>query len=100
LRKKVILVDVLQVVRPNQIVIRHSGDRQHRGSVDLRIVEPVEQMHRAGGGGREHNTEPSGEFGITAGSQCGGLLVPAVDKAYAVFGSAQGLDKPINAVAG
>ncbi len=98
--KEVILVDVLQVMRADQVVIGHPGDRQHRGAVDLRIVKPVEQVHRAGGRGRENDTEPAGEFGVAASSQCRRFLVPAVDKADAVLGSAQGFDKAVDAVAG
>ena len=76
---EVILVDILQVMRADQVVIGHSGDGQHRRTVDLGVVQPVEQMHRTGRGGGEADAEPAGEFRIGARSQRGRLLVPAMD---------------------
>jgi hypothetical protein len=98
--EQVILVDVLQVMRADQIVIGHPGDRQHRRAVDLRIVKTVEQVHRPRRRGREHDAEPAGEFGVAAGGQRRGFIVSAMDKADLVLGAAQRFDKTIDAVAG
>ena len=41
-------VDLLLVAHAHQVVVGLPGDRQHRGAVDLGVVEAVEQVDRPG----------------------------------------------------
>ena len=45
--KEVIGVDVLLVHRADEVVIRHPRDRQHRGLVEPRVVQAVQQVNRS-----------------------------------------------------
>src|SRR5205814_3193160 len=82
-------LDVLLREGVDEIVKLQAGDRQHRGAVELRVIEPVEQMNAARPRGREANAEPSGVFGVAAGHERRGLLMANLDEADLVLPRAQ-----------
>ena len=53
-----------------------------------------------GPAGGEADAEPAGELGVAAGGERGRLLVPALDEADLVLVLAQGLEDPVDPVAG
>src|SRR6185437_11799712 len=97
---EVVLVHVLEITGADQIVIGHAGDGENRRAVDLGVIKPVEEMHRARPRGREADAEAAGELGVAASRQGSGLLVPRMDVADAILRLAQRLDEAVDAVAG
>ena len=64
----------------------------------LALVQAIQQVHGTGGGGGEADTETAGEFGISAGSESRGLLVPDMDVADPVRGLPEAFNQAIDAV--
>ena len=93
-------VDLLLVVRADQVVVGVPGDRQHRGAVELGVVEAVEQVDGPRAAGGEADAQPAGELGVAAGGERRRLLVAALDEADLVLVLAQGLEDPVDPVAG
>src|SRR5438067_8955472 len=60
--EEVVEFDVLLCERTDEIVILHARDREDRHVVELRIVEAIEQMDRAGPRGGDANSELAGIF--------------------------------------
>ena len=52
-REQLAEVHVLLRERVDEVVIGQSGDRDHRGLVELGVIEPIEKMHATGPGGGE-----------------------------------------------
>src|SRR4051794_33867611 len=75
-------------------------DRQHRLSIALRIVQPVQQMDAARPGSGEADSEASRVLRVPAGGERGGLFVPDLDEANLLLLVAQPLEKAVDAVTG
>ena len=80
--EQLVEIHVLLVMGADQIVKGVAGDRQHRLAVELRIVKSVQQVNAAGAGGREADAQASGEFGVAAGGERGGFLMPHLDELH------------------
>ncbi len=93
-------VDVLLVVRADQVVEGVAGDCEHRLSVALGIVEPVEQMDAAGSRRRQADAQPASEFRVAAGGKCRRLLVAHLDESDAILPGAQRFEDTVHAIAG
>ncbi len=74
------------------------GDDGH--VVEFGVVEPVEQVDRAGPGGGGADADAPGELGVAHGLEGGHLLVAALDEPRLVVGLAEGGDDAVDAVAG
>jgi hypothetical protein len=73
-------VDLLLVLRAQggRLLLPH--DRHHRLVVHLRVVEAVQQVDRAGPGGREADAHLAGELGVAARHEGRHLLVARLDE--------------------
>lgn len=97
---QVVLIHVLQIMGADQAVVGHAGDGEYRRLVDFGVVEPVQQVDRARGGGGEADPEPSSELGKSAGGHGGRFLMTHVDIADLVAMRAERLHEAVNAIAG
>ena len=78
----------------------HAGNRQNRLLVHLRVVQTVQQMNAAGAGGRQANTQASGELCVGTGHKGGGFFMPYVDETDPVLGLAERFHDAVDAIAG
>ena len=78
----------------------HPGDRQHRGVVQLGVVEPVDEMQAARTRRRQAHAEPSGGLRVAGGHERRGLLVVDQDERDLVPVTAEPFHDPVDAVAG
>jgi hypothetical protein len=93
-------VDLLLVTGAQQLGLLHAGDGQHRGVVELGVVQAVEQVDTARPGGGQAHAQPAGGLGVAAGHEGGGLLVVDQHEADPVLVAAQALRDAVDAVAG
>ena len=91
-------LDILLRVRPDQVVVGHSGDCEHRLPVELRIVQTVQQVDAAGSGGGDTDAEAAREFGIPACHECGSFFVPHLNEAHGIALLPERLHDPVDAV--
>ena len=73
--------------------------REHRRVVELGVVEPVEQVDRAGPGGRHAHADLAGELGVRGGGEGGELLVAGLDELDLVADLVEGEVQPVGPVA-
>jgi len=78
-------LDVLLRVGAEKVMELQAGNRQHRHPVELRVIEPVQEVNSAGSRRGDAAAEPAGEFGIAAGGESRCLLVPHLDKPHGVL---------------
>jgi hypothetical protein len=90
---------VLLRTRADQVVIGHPGDRQHGRSIELGIVEPVDQVQSTWAGRRQADAEPARELRIAAGHERGGLLMAHLDEADGLVPLAKRFHDPVDPVA-
>ncbi len=93
-------VDLLLVVAAEAEPGLLADDRYDRLVVELGVIEPVEQVDRAGAGGGEAHAGFAGELGVGAGHEGGHLLVANLDELGAVLCAAEGAHDAVDAVAG
>ena len=84
-------IHFLLVTRADEVVVGLTRQGEHRRAVHLRVVEAVEQMNRAGPGGRKADAEPTGVFRVAAGHERRGLFVSHLHEREAVLPRAQAL---------
>jgi hypothetical protein len=99
IRKQLVELDILLRIGADQIVVLKTGDGEHRLTVELRVVEPVEQVDAAGPGGRQADAEAAGPLGVAAGHEGGGLFVTHLHEADRIEMGAQRLHDAVDAVA-
>jgi hypothetical protein len=99
IRKQLVELDILLRIGADQIVVLKTGDGEHRLTVELRVVEPVEQVDAAGPGGRHADAEAAGPLGVAAGHEGGGLFVTHLHEADRIEMGAQRLHDAVDAVA-
>ncbi|HSC30542.1 MAG TPA: hypothetical protein VLD17_02370 [Gemmatimonadaceae bacterium] len=73
--EQLVEIDVLLIMRSDEIVERVSRDRQHRLSIALRVIEPVQQMYAARPGSGQAHAKTTRVLGIATRGKCGGLFV-------------------------
>ena len=81
IHKQLVQIDILLVVRSDQVVKGVAGNREHRLAIAFRIIQPVQQMDSARAGSREANTQPACVLGVTASCECGSFFVPHLNEA-------------------
>ncbi len=62
-----------------------TDDRHDRLVVELGVIQAVEQVDRAGAGGRQADPDLAGELGVRAGHERGHLLMADLDELRAVI---------------
>ena len=77
-------VDLLLVVAAQGGLRLLADDRDQGLVVELRVVEPVEEVDRARAGGSETDADLAGELRVCAGHERRHLLVPDLDELEAV----------------
>lgn len=80
--------------------VLHAGDGEHGVTVHFGVVEAVEEMNAARAGGGDADADAAGEFGIRAGGEGSGFLVPHVDETNAVLVLTQSFEDAVDAIAG
>jgi hypothetical protein len=98
--KKLVELHILLRESMQKVVKLQARYREHRLSIELGIVEAIEQMNAAWSGRREAHAELSGPFGVSAGHERGRLFMADLDKADAVLALAKCLDNSVDPVAG
>jgi len=93
-------IDILLVMRADQVVKGMAGDGQDRLQVAFRVIKAVQQMNASGAGGRKTNSKTAGELGIAAGGEGGRFLVPHLDESQFLLMRAQCLEDAVNAISG
>ena len=91
-------VHVLLVVGPDQIMEGVAGDRQDMLPVELRVIQPIEQMQAARSGGRHAHAQTPRELGVPAGRKRRGLLMTNLHQSDPVLSGPQRLKKAVDAV--
>src|SRR3954447_11242762 len=76
------------------------GDSQHWLAIQLRVIEPVQQMNTARTRGSEADSEPTGELGVPASHEGRCFFMPCLNEADLVLFLPQAFHDPVNPVAG
>jgi hypothetical protein len=93
-------VDLLLVAGAEHGCLLHAGDGQHRGMVELGVVQAVEQVQAAGPGGGQADPDPAGRLGVAGGHERGRLLVVDEHEPDLVLVAPQPLHDPVDPVPG
>src|SRR5437660_7353768 len=82
-------VDFVLIMRADQVVVGLTGNGENGRTVELRVVQPVEQVNRARTRGGEANAEPPRVFCVSARHESSGLFVADLDERHPVLPRAQ-----------
>ena len=93
-------VDFLLVLRAEKIVIRLTGDREHRRAIHLGVVQSVEEMDRARTRRRETDAKLPRVFCVAARHERRGFFVADLDERQTILPLTQRLHDSVDAVAG
>ncbi len=93
------LVDLLLIVRADQIVVGLTGQRDDRNLIQLGIVEPVQKMDRPGTRGRHAAAQPASVLGVGSRHESCRFLVAHLDEADLVRVLAKRFHDSVDAVA-
>src|SRR5690349_14339562 len=96
--EQLVELDILLGVGMQEVVELQTRDRKHWLTIELGVVEPVQQMNPAGARSRNANPELPGPFRICARHEGGSLLVSHLDKTNLFLLFAQRLDHAVYAV--
>ena len=91
---------ILLGVRIDQIVISEASNGQDRLSIQLRIIEAVQQVDTSGTRGREAHAQSPGKFRITACHECRRFLMSNLNETNALLTLPQGFHNAVNAITG
>jgi hypothetical protein len=92
-------IDVLLREGADQIVKVMPGDRENRLPVELRVIQPVQQMQPARSGGGKTDAELAGVLRIRAGHERGRLLVPDLNEPDRVLALPERFHDAVDSVA-
>ena len=93
-------IDLLLVVRPEQVVVGLAGYREHRRAIHLRVIQTVEQVNCPRSGRREAHAELAGVLRVAARHERRRFLVPDLDERDAVLVRAECFHESVDAVSG
>jgi hypothetical protein len=93
-------IDVLLRERPDEVVVVMPGDRQHRLSIELRVVQAVQEMDPTRPRRRDADAEPAGVFRVTARHERRRFLVPDLNETDLVLPLPQRLHDPVDPIPG
>src|SRR5262249_39624193 len=91
-------LDVLLGMGMQEVVELQTRDREHRLTIELGIVEAVQQMNAAGTRSRNANPELSSPFRVSARHEGGGFLMSHLYKTNLFLLFAKRLDHTVNAI--
>ncbi len=91
-------VDLLLVVGAQRRRFLLADERDHGLVVELRVVEAVEQVDRAGPGGRHADADLAGQLGVRAGGEGGDLLMARLDELDLVAMLVEATEDPVDAI--
>ena len=98
--EELVEVDVLLVMRADEIVKCVARDREHGLTVALRVVEAVQQVNAARARCRETDAKAAGVLRVAASSERCRLFVSHLNEAHALLVRAQRLENAVDAIAG
>src|SRR5262245_43014653 len=98
--KKPVEVHVLLGVRVDQIMIMMAGDGEHWLTVELCIIETIQQVNPAESGCSQANTQLTGVLGISASHQCSSFFVTRLNKTNFVLATPKCFHDAVNPIAG
>ena len=93
-------VDLLLVARSERHAALLPDDRHDRRAVELRVVEPVQEVDGPRAGGGQAHTDLIRELRVAAGHERGHLLVADLDEPRVAVGAVERAEKAVDAVAG
>ena len=93
-------VDLLLEVPAERPDKRLTDDRHDRLMVELRVVEPVQQVDRARPRGRHADADLASELGVAAGHERCHLLMSGLHEPQLILVAPQGAEDAVDAVAG
>ena len=92
-------VDLLLVVRAERHALLLADDREDGMMVELRVVEAVQQVDRAGARGRDADADLAGELRVPARHERRHLLVPRLDELRVAFRAVERPEESVDPVA-
>ena len=82
----------------DEVVVMVPGDGQHRLTIHLGVIEPVQKVHPSRSGGRQAHPQPAGIFGIGTGHEGCRFLMTHLNKADLILARAQRLHNAVDAI--
>lgn len=98
--KRFIEIDILLIVRADQVMVGMAGNGEHRLAIAFSIVQPIDQMQATGTRGGQADSQAMSELGIGAGRECRRLFVPDLYECNTVLAGSQGFKESVDTVAG
>src|SRR5579883_451948 len=98
IHEELVELHVLLRERLEQVVELETGDRQDRLTVELGVIEPIEEVNAAGSGGGDADAQPTGPFGVGASVERRRFLMPNLNEPDSILVGAQRLNHAVDAV--
>ena len=92
-------VDLLLIAGAEQVGLLHTGDREDRLMVELRVVQTVQQVDPARAGRRQADAQTARRFGVCRRHEGGGFLVHDEDEPNPILVPTEALRESVDAVA-
>jgi hypothetical protein len=92
-------IDFLLVVGTQRHPLLLADDRHHRLMVELGVVQPVQQVHRAGARRGQAHANLAGHLRVRARRERGALLVAGLDELQLVADLVEGTQQAVDPVA-
>src|SRR5581483_3601370 len=77
----------------------HSGDSEHRLSIHVRVIEPIQKMNSSRTGSCNADAEPARKFRVAARHESGGFFMPDLYELDLVHLLSKRLNHAVDAVA-
>ena len=100
IHEELVEIDVLLVMRADEIVESVPRDREYRLPIALGIVEPIEQMDASGSRRRETDSEPARVLRVAARCERGRFLVSHLHEGDLLLPRAQCFEDAVDPVTG
>lgn len=97
--EKLVQLDILLAVSVDEVVVLKPRDRQHRLSIQFRVIKTVQQMNAARAGSGQAHTQLPGVFRVGARHKCGSLFMPNLNEPDLIGALSQRLHDSVDAVA-
>ena len=96
--KSLIEIDVLLIMRADQVMKGVSGYRKHRHAVAFRVIQTIQKMNSARSGGGDTHTQLSRVFRIAARRKSCCFLMPDLDELDFFLPCPKRLEHTVNAI--
>src|ERR1700683_755861 len=97
--KQLVQIDILLVVRADQIVKCVARDGQHRLAVTLRVVKTIQKVYATRARGSDAHSKPARILRVTAGGEGCGFFMPYLDELDFPLVRAQGFEDTVYTIA-